>query len=153
LAAHEREANAELEEKVAHVLDQPALEVPLLRVGAQRQEVEDVRVLQRLLREVGVRGRQRGLEVRERLAGAFVHAGLDLRLKDRAAPAMLDGLPDVPEALGVAVDAIQKPDVVTPGELCNSLLHNLLVRPRLRERAHVLQVPRREALHLWEGGA
>jgi hypothetical protein len=33
LAPHEREADPKLEEKVAHVLEQPALEVPLLRVG------------------------------------------------------------------------------------------------------------------------
>src|SRR5579863_3923852 len=45
LAAHEREADAELEEKVAHVLEQPLLEVPLLRVGAQREEVEYVGIL------------------------------------------------------------------------------------------------------------
>src|SRR5450432_2570785 len=78
LAAHEREADAELEEEVAHVLEQAALEVPLLRVGAQREEVEDVRVLQGLLREVGVGRRERALEVRERLACALVQASLNL---------------------------------------------------------------------------
>jgi hypothetical protein len=52
--------------------------VPLLRVGAQREEVEDVRVLQGLLREVGVGWRERALEVRECLACALVQAGLNL---------------------------------------------------------------------------
>jgi hypothetical protein len=31
---------------------------------------------------------------------------------------------------------------VTPGESCNSLLHNLFVGPCLCERPHVLQVAR-----------
>jgi hypothetical protein len=39
-------------------LEQPTLEVPLLRVGAQREEVEDVGVLQGLLGEVGVGRRE-----------------------------------------------------------------------------------------------
>jgi hypothetical protein len=36
--------------------------------------------------------------------------------------------------------------------LCKQRLHNCLVRPRGGERAHVLQVARREALHLGEHG-
>ena len=78
LAAHEREADAEFEEEIAHVLEQAALEVPLLRIGAQREEVEDVWILQGLLREVGVGRRERALEVRECLACALVQAGFNL---------------------------------------------------------------------------
>jgi len=37
---------------------------------------------------------------------------------------------------------------VTPGYLCNKLLHNFQVRPHLGKRPHVLEVPGREALHL-----
>jgi hypothetical protein len=79
LAAHECEADAEFEEKVAYVLEQAALEVPLLCIGTQREEVEDVWVLQGLLREVGVGGRERTREVRERLAYVLVKAGFNLR--------------------------------------------------------------------------
>src|SRR5262245_53178765 len=78
LAADEREADAELEEEVAHVRYESALEVSLLRLGPEGEEVEDVRVLQRLLREVRARRRQRGLEVGQRLASALVQGRFDL---------------------------------------------------------------------------
>jgi hypothetical protein len=83
----------------AMLLEQPALEVSLLRVGAQREEVEDVGVLQALLGEVGVGRRERGLEIRQRLASAPVQAGLDLCLENRTAPSVLDGPPRVPQSL------------------------------------------------------
>ena len=40
---------------------------------------------------------------------------------------------------------------MAPGDLCNNLLHKLLVGVRFGERAHVLQVARGEALHFGEG--
>jgi hypothetical protein len=45
LAADEGEADAELEEEVAYVVNEPPLEVTLLRIRGERHEVEDVGVL------------------------------------------------------------------------------------------------------------
>ena len=42
-------------------------------------------------------------------------------------------------------------DVVAPGQLCNDLLHNCAVRPRRGKGAHVLEVARREPLHVGVG--
>jgi hypothetical protein len=53
LASYEREAHPELQEEVAHVLDEPVFEVRAPALGAEQEEVEDVGVLERLLREVG----------------------------------------------------------------------------------------------------
>ena len=61
-------------------------------------------------------------------------------------------LPRVPQALVAALEAVQQPDVVAPRKSCNSLLHNLFVRPHLCERPHVLQVARGETLRFGEGG-
>jgi len=96
LAANEREADAELEQEVAHALHESALKVALLRIRPESQEVEDVRVLLGLLGEVRVRWRERRLEIRERLASSRVQAGLNLGEEPVARPAVLDGLTRVP---------------------------------------------------------
>jgi len=36
---------------------------------------------------------------------------------------------------------------MSPGNLCNKLLHKLLVGPSLRKRLHVLEITRREPFH------
>ena len=92
-----------------------ALEMTLLRIGGEGHEVEDVRVLQRLLREVGLRRRERVREIRERFAGARVESRLDLRDQNVARPAVLDRLPNVPEPVVGSFEAIEEPHVVTPG--------------------------------------
>jgi hypothetical protein len=50
----------------------------------------------------------------------------------------------------VVIESVEEDGDVPPRQFCNSLLQNLLVRPRGRERAHVGEVPRGEALHLRE---
>ena len=40
---------------------------------------------------------------------------------------------------------------MAPRNLCNRLLHSCFIGPGLRERAHVFQASRREALHVGEG--
>lgn len=49
-----------------------------------------------------------------------------------AAPAVLNGLPNVPFPFDCALDVIEYPNIVASGNLCNKLLHNLLVWPSLR---------------------
>ena len=39
---------------------------------------------------------------------------------------------------------------MTPGQLCNNLLHKFLVRVRLSKRSHILQVPGPKTSHFRE---
>jgi hypothetical protein len=55
LAADEREAGAELEQKLADVLNESRFDLAFVRLGAERKEVEAIRVLQALTRQVGLR--------------------------------------------------------------------------------------------------
>ena len=132
------------------MLQQPALELALRHLGAERQEVEAVGVLHQLLGQVGLRRRQGPGEVGERLALAAVQAALDLVDEDAAAPAVLDGLPRVPQPLGRVLDGVQEPHVVAPGQLCSNPLHDLAVGVGLGEGAHVFEVSGRQAGHLRE---
>lgn len=50
LPPDEGEAHAELQQEALDVGDEARFELPLLRVARERQEVEDVRVLERLPR-------------------------------------------------------------------------------------------------------
>ena len=78
MVTDEREADPELEEEGADVLDEDALEVTFADVGGELEEVEDVGVFERLLCQVGARLRQRALEVGQRFALAMVETALDL---------------------------------------------------------------------------
>jgi hypothetical protein len=75
---------------------------------------EDIGILQGLLREVGLERRQRGGEIRDRLAGAGVGALRDLDGEDRAAPAVRDGGLCVPESVGARFKFIQEHELVSP---------------------------------------
>ena len=48
------------------------------------------------------------------------------------------------------LEAIDDLNVVAPGNLCNELLHDSLIRPCLRKRPHILEVPGRKAGDLWK---
>jgi hypothetical protein len=124
LAADEREADAELEQEGTDMFEQAALQLSLLRVGAQGQEVEVVWVLENLLRQLGLRRRQGPVEVGQGFALPVVEPALDLVDEHVAAPAVLDRLPHVPEALVWFLDLIQENAVVEPRYLCSNLLHN-----------------------------
>ena len=82
LAPDERKADAELEEELLDVLDEPLLELTLTGIAVQGQEVEDIRVFESLVRQVGRLWRQRTRKVREGLAAALVKSGLDLSNND-----------------------------------------------------------------------
>jgi len=70
--------------------------------------------------------------------------------QDIPTPAALDRLPNVPlSPLGIFY-AVQNPDLVTPRQLCNNLLHKLLVRVRLSKCAHIFQVPGSKSTHFRE---
>jgi hypothetical protein len=69
---------------------------------------------------------------------------LDLVHENVTTPAVLHCRPNVPLSLYGIFEIVQNPDIVTPGDLCNKLLHYCLLGPRLGEGPHVLQIPRRK---------
>ena len=84
LTANERETLAEFEQELADVVDQTGLQFAFAAAFGQIQEVENVRVLEGLLGEVGVLGRHREGEVGDRLAGALVQPTVYLEGEDVA---------------------------------------------------------------------
>ena len=108
------------------------------------RKVEVVGVFEDLLRHIRVRGRQRTREVGEGLPFPLMQTALDLKDQDIPTPAVFEGGPKVPLSRGTILDPVQDPDIVAPGQFCNELLQNLLLRPSLGQRTHVAEVPRAE---------
>src|SRR5207249_1772931 len=79
-----------------------------------------------------------------------VKAALNLEDEDIPAPSILEGLLGIPKALFGLLHDVQNPDVVAPGQFCNSLLQNWLLRPCRRESLHIAEVTSREPLHIRE---
>ena len=104
------------------------------------KEVKVVGVLEDLLSQIGLSRWQGGLEIRDRFALTPVQFALYLQDEDVSAPTVLNGVFGIPEALFGILDEIQNADVVTPGQLCNSLLHNWPSRPTLSESPHIFEV-------------
>lgn len=57
-------------------------------------------------------------------------------------------LASIPEPLFGAFQRLDELDVMTPGQLCNKLLHDFFIRKRLSKGAHIFEVPRRKPRHL-----
>lgn len=95
LAADEGEAHAKFKEEVTDVRDERLVDLPFGGTGTEGEEVEDVRVLDRLPGEVELRGRQGLDEVHDGQVLAFMEPALDLEDEDVPAPAVLDGFTDV----------------------------------------------------------
>jgi hypothetical protein len=72
LAPIERESGAELEQELLDVVDQRLLQLALARILSQLEEVEDVGILHRLQRPLGIRRLERDVEVGQRGALALV---------------------------------------------------------------------------------
>lgn len=81
-----------------------------------------------------------------------MRARLDLHDQHVPRPAVLNGGAEVPVALGPVLHLVEEGAEVEPGNFVQQLLHNCRLGPGLRKSAHVLEIPRREALDLGEGG-
>ena len=90
------------------------------------------------------------LEIGDGLALPLKKSALDLVHENVATPAVLHCRPGVPLSLYGILEIVQNPDIVTPGDLCNKLLHNCFLGPSLGEGPHVLQISRRTPLHFRE---
>jgi hypothetical protein len=98
LAADEGEALAEFEDQGSKVLDERAFQVALEDFRTERQEVEGIGILDDLLGQGRLFGRQRAREVGQRATLACEQVALDLVGENVAAPAVLDRLARVPGA-------------------------------------------------------
>jgi len=81
----------------------------------EHEKVEVVRVLECLLREVRLRRRQGGGEVRLRFPLPVIETGLDLQNEHVAAPAVLNRLADVPFALRPRLHQVENPEIMPQG--------------------------------------
>lgn len=81
LAADERKALSHFEQEALTWSIRPCSRSRSRRVSAVLKKSKKVRVARRVLRQVGVLGRQRRREVRDRVPGALVEAGFDRRAR------------------------------------------------------------------------
>ena len=114
LAAHERETHAPFAQDILDPRQQRAFEVAFLGVLGDCQEIELVRVLEYLLREVGFWCWQGAPEIRHRLPLAVIKPGRDLMGEHRAAPAVPERRLCIPEAGGRLLELGQHLDVLLP---------------------------------------
>jgi hypothetical protein len=119
--ADESEARTQLHQELLDVAQQPAFQVVLVGIVCQGQEVEQVGIFQRLLRQVRLRRRQGGGEVGDGPALTGVQIGFNLHDEDRPTPAVLGRLMGVPEALERIFDFFDEDNIVEPGQYSNRL--------------------------------
>ncbi len=72
LSANEREADSQLKEEVLDVADKAGLYVSFVSIPGEREEIEIVRVFEKLLGKIRLGLWKRGLKVRGRLPLATV---------------------------------------------------------------------------------
>ncbi|HEY1215514.1 MAG TPA: hypothetical protein VGE93_17930 [Bryobacteraceae bacterium] len=152
LAPHERESGAQFEEETRDVLGERALDVAFLGVLGQAKEVEDIRILERVAREIGLRWRQALRKVGDRIACARVRGRLDLHGQHITRPAAFERFGGIPVAMRGIFDLVEQGAKMEPRQLCSRLLHKFRIRPGLGKGAHVFQVARRETSHIRECG-
>jgi len=115
LAADERESLAQFEQELLHVADKLRFEFALVERLGQREEVEDVRILERLLGQVRLRRREQGGEVGNRLAVSGMGLGIDLESQDIPGPAVGERTLHVPATDGEISDFLHQDNVMSPG--------------------------------------
>ena len=122
LASDKRKSDTEFQQEVTEVINQSAFQIPLMRLFSKGEKLEVVRVLDDLLRKLRLGGRQGASEVGGCLALPAIKAALDLMHQDIAAPAVLDGRPNVPFPFGRVLHVVENSEVVAPRNLSNNLL-------------------------------
>src|SRR5262249_4403181 len=63
---------------------------------------------------------------------------------------VFDCFADVKRTRLVVLQAVEQDAILAPGNLCNKLLHNFAIRPRLGERAHVFEIAGRVTRKFWK---
>lgn len=75
------------------------LQIAFVRIVAEHEKVEVVRIFGDVLHQVRLRRGKSSIEVRHRFPLPMSPPALDLMNKDVAAPSMLDGRPGIPNAI------------------------------------------------------
>lgn len=125
LPADEAESAAQLSEGLYGAFHQRLLEFPLRVARLDAKEVEDVRILRDLLRELGRTRVQDAIEVRRRPAEPQVSGGLDGVLERGTGPSVRQGLAGVPVPQFGTEELVQEHGDVALRQLRNRLLRNL----------------------------
>src|SRR5438067_13829600 len=109
----------------------PSLQVAFLRLGTETEKIEVIRILYDLLGEFGLWRRKSSVEIRNSLPLPVEEIAFNLVNEDVPAPAVLNGLFGVPNALGHSLQLVQNRAVMEPWQLCSNLLHKVLDLPSL----------------------
>ena len=123
LAPDEGKPATQLQQQIAQVQQESALDLTLARSRSQRQEVKLVGVFENLLRKVGVGRRKRPLEVGERLPLSLMQPAGDLMHGDVPAPTVLDGSAQIPLASLRIFEPVQQDPEMAPRQKCHKLWH------------------------------
>ncbi len=121
LTADKREADAELQEKLPNVLQETALKVFFMSFAGEGQEIKVVWIFEKLLGQVGLRGRKGRCKIGQCLSLTSIQAGFDLHDENVSTPAVLNCLLYVPEALCGVLHKIEKSDIVAPRQFCKAV--------------------------------
>src|SRR5208337_805643 len=130
------------------MLQQPPLQVTLARCFTEHQKIEVVWILGDFLRKIGLRRQEGAIEVGDGFPLSSMETALDLMDQSGSAPAVLDGGLRVPDLLVAVGNLVEQDAIVEPRQLCSNLLHKLLLGPDFGEPSHILEVARRETLHI-----
>src|SRR5690606_30391370 len=128
--------------------DETILDHPLCGIASDAKEVELVGILKGLSRKVRFGGWKCEIKVGRQRSLRRVKVTIDLQAQDVPAPAVLQRLLDVPEALVRILHLLHKLHDVSPRQIVQQLLHNLFFGPRFRESTHVHQVAHGKPAHL-----
>jgi hypothetical protein len=96
LAAGEGKALTQFHQQLGDMAHHRALDVPFQRIFGHAEKIEEVGILQGLLRQFGIRPRQALFEVGHRVAGSQVQRCGNVMPHHIARPAVLDGLGEIP---------------------------------------------------------
>src|SRR5206468_12177539 len=87
-------------------------------------------------------------KIRNSLPLPMEEIAFNLVNEDIPAPAVLNGLLCVPNALSQSLQLVQNRAVMEPWQLCSNLLHKALVRPSLGKSPHIFEISWRKPAHL-----
>jgi hypothetical protein len=104
LSPDECKADAELDEEFLDVFEQSQLKFALARGGVEREEVEDVRIFERLPGEIGLRSGKSERKIGDCFALALMKARLDLHSQNIARPAVFERRLRIPQTCGGVFD-------------------------------------------------
>ena len=110
-----RVARPEFEQKPLDVVRQRPFDFLFAARVDCSQEIEKVRVLEDLRRQIGIGGRERCREIGDRFALPLLQAAFDLQCQDIPGPAVLNGGLNIPFAAVVVRQLVQEQAVVKPG--------------------------------------